>query len=450
MTKKISLGNYLALGSMLFGLFFGAGNLIFPVHMGQEAGSHVALATLGFLVTGVGLPFLGVIAIGFSKSQGLHDLASRIHPLYGTVFTLLLYLTIGPFFALPRTATVSFEISFSNYATHPQQALLLFTALFFIVALVFSLYPGKIMVWIGKILNPLFLVFLALLIGKAFLMPMGTVHNITPIGDYGTHPFLTGFTEGYNTMDALASLAFGIIVIQALKDLGVEKPKQIAVDTFKSGIITLVLMSIIYGSLAYIGTFSSQQFAVSKNGGIALAQIAHYYFGSAGSILLAVIVTLACLKTAIGLITACGETFHQLFPKIPYKLFVVGISLFGVCVANFGLTELIQISLPMLMFLYPLAITLIFLALFSPLFNHQRIVYVMTTIFTLIPALIEGLKTLPSIISTQPEVFRLTQFFDQLFPFSSLGMNWVIPALLGLSTGLILSTFSHKITIRRP
>ena len=297
MDKRLSLSSYIFIGSMLFGLFFGAGNLIFPVHMGQEAGTNILPATLGFLVTGIGLPFLGVVAIGVSKSDGLFDLASRVHPIYGIFMTVALYMTIGPFFALPRTGTVSYEIGIAPYLPSQYQTigLLLFTVIFFAIALAFSMKPTKILIWVGKILNPLFLVFLAILIVTAFLKPMGVISEAAVHGNYVTEPFITGFTQGYNTMDALASLAFGIIVVQTIKGLGVRNPSNIAIDTIKSGIVSVILMAVIYGSLAYIGATSVGQFEVSENGGIALAQIAQHYFGSFGSVLLAIIVTVACL-----------------------------------------------------------------------------------------------------------------------------------------------------------
>lgn len=441
MKKQLSLVSYMVIGSMLFGLFFGAGNLIFPVHLGQAAGGNVWFATLGFLLTGVGLPFLGIIAIGFSNSNGLYDLASRVHPVYGLFLTLLLYLTIGPFFALPRTATVSFEIGLAPYFSteHQQLALFVFTGLFFILAWLFSLNPSKIMVWVGKILNPLFLVFLALLIAKAFMDPMGRVAGTATQENYLTQPFFTGFIEGYNTMDTLAALAFGIIVVSSLKNLGVTQPKDIAKDTFKSGFITLILMSIIYGSLAYMGATSIAKFPLSENGGIALTQIAHHYFGSFGSILLAIIVTLACLKTGIGLITACSETFNELFPKLSYRTYVHIFSLMGAAIANVGLTSIIQLSLPVLMFLYPLAITLIILALLSPLFHHQAIVYQVTTGLTFFVSIFDGLKAAPPLICQNPLIASLTQGVDRLLPFSKMGMGWLLPACIGLAIGWSIS-----------
>lgn len=441
MNNKLSLSAYITIGSMLFGLFFGAGNLIFPVHMGQEAGASTALATLGFIITGVGLPFLGIVAIGFSKSNGLYDLASRITPKYGMLFTMMLYLTIGPFFALPRTATVSFEIGLTPFISPENMtiSLLLFSVIFFFLAWILSLNPSKIMVWIGKVLNPLFLLFLAFLIISAFVKPMGDIHALEVQESYQANAIFKGFTEGYNTMDVLASLAFGIIVVNTIKGLGITNTTDIAKDTFKAGFISLVLMSIIYGSLAYLGATSLNAFPLSDNGGIALAQISTYYFGALGSILLAIIVTLACLKTAIGLICACAEMFNQLFPKIAYKTFVHIFSLISMLIANVGLTSIIQISVPVLMFLYPLAITLVILAFLSPLFHHKKIVYQFTTGFTLIIAIIEGLKSSADIVSKNPVVYQITSFFDSILPLSNVNMGWIVPAIVGLVIGWGLS-----------
>jgi LIVCS family branched-chain amino acid:cation transporter len=440
--KKLSLSSYVLVGSMLFGMFFGAGNLIFPIHMGQEAGNHIIPATVGFLITGVGLPFMGIVAIGISKSNGLFDLASRIHPLYATVITVLLYLTIGPAFALPRTATVSYEIGLAPYISTSQQSLSLsvFTFIFFLITLLFSLKPNKILTWIGKILNPLFLVFLAFLIIISFLQPMGTVSNIVVHGAYENDAFFKGFTEGYNTMDALASLAFGIIVVQTLKDLGVKKPEHIALGTMKAGIVSIVLMGIIYSCLAYIGASSVGKYELSANGGIALSQIANYYFGAFGSVLLAIIVTLACIKTAIGLVTACSETFHSLFPNsLSYKAYAYLFTIISFLIGNIGLTQIITLAIPILMFLYPLAITLILLAFLSPLFHQHQSVYLVTTAFTLIAAFGDALNALPSVLKSGEAVQALLHGYQGYLPFFDIGMGWTVPALIGLIIGWIWS-----------
>lgn len=448
MDKRLTLSSYVLIGSMLFGLFFGAGNLIFPVHMGQEAGSNVVLATIGFLITGIGLPFLGVVAIGVSKSNGLFDMASRIHPLYGYMMTVLLYLTIGPFFALPRTGTVSYEIGLAPFISNEYQSLGLacFTIAFFLIACFFSLRPSQILTWVGKVLNPLFLVFLAFLVIVSFVQPMGNISDAGIHGAYVTDPFFKGFTEGYNTMDALASLAFGIIVVQTIKGLGVQSPRNIAIGTIKAGMISVLLMGLIYGCLAFIGATSVGQFEVSKNGGIALAQIANYYFGAAGSILLAIIVTLACLKTAIGLITACSETFQELFPSLlNYRSYVMLFTVVSCLIANVGLTQIISLSIPALMFLYPLAITLILLALLSPLFKGRQIVYVLTTLCTLVVSIGDGLNAMPQMIRNQELVQGILAGYARYLPFFDIGMGWIIPMLVGLGLGCMISLFKKPV-----
>lgn len=439
MEKKLQFKDYLTIGSMLFGLFFGAGNLIFPVHMGQEAGSAVFLANLGFLVTGIGLPFLGVIAIGSSQSNGLFDLASKVNKRYAFIFTILLYLVIGPFFALPRLATTSFEIGLSPFI--PKEfttlSLAIFSVAFFVVAWLFSRKPSKLLDYVGKFLNPLFLVLLGILLVLAFTRPMGSVATAPVQTAYENTPFITGFIEGYNTLDALASLAFGIIIVTTIRQRGVTKPSTVALDTIKSGAVSILLMGLIYSLLAYMGTMSLGTFPLSDNGGIALAQIANHYLGTFGSVILALIVIVACLKTGIGLISAFSETFIELFPKQNYLFFATGVSIMACLFANIGLTKIIEFSIPVLMFLYPLAITLILLAIFGPLFSHSSRVYQMTTYFTLIASVVDGLNASPAFISTSTVAKTIISFGENYLPLFSIGMGWLLPASIGFVIGLL-------------
>lgn len=446
MTKKLSWREYLYVGSMLFGLFFGAGNLIFPVHMGQEAGANIFMANLGFLVTGIGLPFLGVIAIGISKSNGVFDLACRVNRRYAVIFTVLLYLTIGPFFALPRLATTSFEIGVAPFISGDQSKLFLaiFSALFFLIAWAFSRKPSKLLGYVGKFLNPLFLFLLAILILFAFITPLGDISTASVGAAYVEDPFFKGFTMGYNTLDALAALAFGIIIVSTIRGMGVEKPNDIAKDTIKSGAVSIILMGIIYTLLAYMGTMSLGKFPISENGGIALAQIANHYLGNFGSILLALIVILACLKTAIGLITACSETFVELFPKRSYAFYIAAASILPCLFANVGLTNIIQFSIPVLMFLYPLAITLMLLVIISPLFQHRKEVYRMTTYVTLVAAFLDALNSTPDFIKTNSVAASILSTADKYLPLFSIGMGWVVPAALGFIIGLIWSKLKQE------
>ena len=451
MDKKLSNKEYIYIGSMLFGLFFGAGNLIFPVHMGQLAGQNLLPAILGFIMTAVGLPFLGIVAMGLSGKESLLEMASKINPKYGVFFTAALYLTIGPFFATPRTATVSFEAAFAPYLepSMTKMALFLFSLLFFIAVLWFSLKPSEILKWVGKVLNPIFLVFLSVLILFGFFAPMGAASEIPVDASYQTGAFFKGFLEGYNTMDALASLAFGIIVVTTIQGLGVTKTTTIAKDTIKSGAISMLLMSVIYGSLVYLGATSRGIFEISDNGGIALAQISNEYFGIFGAVLFAVIITVACLKTAIGLITAISETFVHMFPNsLDYKQYVYLFTAISFGLANMGLSQIIAFSIPVLMFLYPLAITLIFLSITSSLFNDRTIVYQMTTLFTLPFAIVDFLKALPQGIKDAVGLDGFISWTDAAIPLSDIGMGWLIPSLLGFAIGLAISKNKQSINLK--
>ena len=298
MKNKLTLKENIFIGSMLFGLFFGAGNIIFPIHLGQTAGSNVFIANLGFLITAIGLPFLGIIAIGMSKTNGIFEITSRVSKTYAYIFTIGLYLVIGPFFALPRLATTSFEIAFSPFISPGAAKIYLpvFSIIFFLLAWFFARKPSKILDYIGKFLNPVFLILLGIVVVLAFIHPLGGLTNAPVSADYSKSPLLKGFIDGYNTLDALASLAFGIIIVTTIKKLGITNPNSIAKETIKSGTISIVLMGIIYSLLAFMGTMSIGKFKVSENGGIALAQIARHYLGDYGIIILSLIVIVACLK----------------------------------------------------------------------------------------------------------------------------------------------------------
>ena len=441
MKKKLTVQEYVVVASMLFGLFFGAGNLIFPVHMGQMAGSQLVPATIGFLITGVGLPLLSVGALGISKSEGLFDLSRKVSRPYAYFLTCLLYLTIGPFFAIPRCATAAFTVGIEQAV--PQAAerlrlwLLVFSAVFFAAALLFSLFPGKILTWVGKILNPFFLLFLGILIIVALVKPSAAISAVAPEGAYASQAFSTGFLEGYNTMDVLAGLAFGIIVVQVIRELGVTDADAVASSTVKAGVFSSLLMALIYLAVTVVGAQSRGLFATSENGGIALAPIARHYLGSAGLVILAATVTLACLKTSVGLITSCAETFCGMFPKGPgYRAWAVLFTLISFALSNFGLSTIISYSVPVLMFLYPLAIALVLLALFGSFYRHDRAVYISVIVCTLLAALYDLICALPEGLYDALHADAVQAFGLRVLPFAGAGLGWICPLALGFVIGL--------------
>ncbi|MEH7354191.1 branched-chain amino acid transport system II carrier protein [Neobacillus drentensis] len=441
MQKKLPFSRYFIIGIMLFALFFGAGNLIFPAGLGQNAGSNIWMAIGGFLITGIGLPFLGILAIGFSGSKNLQELASRIHPIYGVIFTSLLYLTIGPFFAAPRTGAVAYEIGIAPFVgdSFGQIGLILFTSVFFLVTLWFSLNPAKIVDNVGKILSPGIIILLFVLLVMVIVKPIGSIG--APQESYANGAFMKGLLEGYNTMDALASLVFGIIVINAIRSMGVTSTRGILSASAKSGIVAIIFLGVIYVGIAYLGATSTAAFGLFETGGPVLGKAASYYFGLLGTVMLSIIIILACLTTSIGLMTACGEYFHTLLPKLSYKMWVVFFSLVSFVVANFGLSNIIHFSIPVLMLLYPLAVALMLLTFLSKLFNHSRLVYVAATTVTFMISLIDGLKTFCQ--QLEIEYFgwlkSIISFYEKTLPLYNDGLGWLLPVLLTiLITGLIV------------
>ena len=429
---NLSTRAYLAIGMMLFALFFGAGNLIFPAALGQHAGDNVGWALLGFVLTGVGLPLLGVVAMGYSSCKDVEELASRVHPIYGLLYTISLYLSIGPMFATPRTGTVAYEIAIKPFADGLHMNMEpIFLALFFGISLWLSISPQKLVNRIGNILTPALLLVILLLIVKSFITPLGGY--AVPQPSYGNAPtaVLQGFLDGYNTMDALASVVFAILVIDFVRLSGATSRAVITKTVMEVGAIAVGLLGIVYVFIANIGATSVERFGLFETGAPVLSVSANYLFGEFGQIILAIIVLLACLSTSIGLITSCGTYFHKLTPKISYKLYVVIFSLAAFGLSMFGLKTIISAAIPVLMLLYPLTIVIILLALLHNVFGGRRCVYVWTVAFTMISALMTGLET-AGIAPT-----ALEQLFAQYIPFQSAGMGWVSFAVLGFVVGLI-------------
>ena len=454
MNKRLNIKQKMLVAATLFGMFFGAGNLIFPVHLGQLAGRNAVAAMIGFITTAVGIPILGVAAIGNTHSDGLQALANKVGNVYGLLFTCLLYLTIGPFFAIPRCATTSFITGIHpllGSGSSEALGLLIFSSAFFALVLFFSLRPAKITVWIGKIINPLFLVFFAILVITALCNPGASVSSVEPVSSYQSGALFSAFIEGYGTMDAIAGLAFGIVVIDIIRSMGVTDDSAVAMDVLHSGILTGLLMAGIYVATILIGAQSRGLFEISQNGGIALAQISDHYLGTAGSIVLAVTVTCACLKTSIGLVTSCADTFARMFPKgFTYKTWAIIFTVFSFCISNFGLSKIIEYSLPVLMFLYPLAITLILLALSGKLFAHDRAVYISVTAFTCFSALFDFLKTLPEGVQSGLHLGGMISFADRVLPWFNLNLGWVVPAAVGFALGLLIHTIRKPKNSQRP
>ena len=429
---------FIAIGLMLFALFFGAGNLIFPVFMGQNAGVNTIPATIGFLITGVGLPLLGVLAICYS-GVNLRELAGRIHPAYSIFFCTALYLTIGPFFAAPRTATVAYEIAVAQYLPPEMRSmgLYVFAAVFFIITWWLAISPSKLVSRVGKFMTPVLLVFLFLLIISAIASPMGSWQAPAAAYDTGVKALGQGIVDGYNTMDGLAALVFGIIVVESVKMYGAVSEAQITKDTLRSGLISTFFMAVIYAALCYIGASSVSLIGVQENGAPVLVKTALHYFGAAGGGILGVIVIFACLTTSVGLAASCAAYFNLLLPKISSKTFVTVMVVVCFFVALFGLTTIIKNAVPVLLFLYPMSISLIALAFLHNFFNGRRCVYVWTTLFTAVPALCDGLHGFGlKLGAMEPMLAAL--------PLVEYSMGWICFFAVGFAVGIVQMLVTGK------
>lgn len=436
--KNLSKKDLVLVSLMLFSLFFGAGNLIFPPFLGQAAGSATWIAMAGFFITAVGFPVLGVIAV--AKSGGLYLLAKRVHPVFAAVFTVLIYLSIGPGLGIPRAGSLPFEMAVAPYlpeGVSVKLSLFLFTLVFFAIAYWLSLSPAKLVDRMGKVLTPTLLLLILVIFIASIFRPLGGYGEAT--GEYMRSPFVKGFLEGYLTMDTIAALNFGIVISLAIKSRGITDDKLVVSNSIKAGVIAGSLLIAIYAVLGHLGATSGGKFGATENGAQTLTNVITYIFGKPGAVLLAVIFTLACLTTCVGLITSCSQYFATLTSKISYKGFVRILAVLSMGIANMGLTQILSISVPVLNAIYPIAIMLIVLGMMNKLFNGNTIAYRLTILFTGVVSIVDALGQVGIRIGV------VTRLFEKL-PLYSQGLGWVVPAMLGLILGLILNLVKVKIS----
>jgi branched-chain amino acid:cation transporter, LIVCS family len=417
---------------MLFSMFFGAGNLIFPPFLGQSAGDHLWSALAGFIVSAVGLPILGVIAV--AKAGSFNELNLRVHPLFALIFPFFIYIAIGPGLAIPRAGSLAFEMGMApflpeNLVVSPI-SLLVYSIFFFGLAAWLCMYPSKLVDLFGKFLTPILLVLIAIIFIKSLMDPMGSF--VAPMGNYGENPLFQGILEGYLTMDALAALAFGIVIANTLTAQGVHDNKKKSLYMIYAGLGAGVLLAVIYLILGYLGA-SSSSLGQAENGAIILSNIMTYLFGQSGTLLLGIVFTLACFCVSIGLITSCSQFFSNAIPKVTYKIWVIILAVLSAAIANLGLTQILQISVPILGMIYPIAIVLIVLGLLDDMINKKPYIY----------SSVIGFVAVFSILDTINKTFMENKWGGafEIFPFYLEGIGWIIPALIGLIVGYLIGMF---------
>jgi LIVCS family branched-chain amino acid:cation transporter len=433
---KFSNKDVLITGLALLAMFFGAGNLIFPPMLGLQSGEYFFWALLGFIVSGVGLPFLGVTAV--AKAGGdLELLANRVNPAFSKIITTIAVLCIGPLLAIPRTAATTYEVAIAPLLQSPNAgtvklALLFTTIVYFTITLFFVLRPSDILVSVGKILTPLLLIFLGIIIFKGVTNPLGSIGE----GSY-TNPFSKGFLNGYNTMDAIASVIFGMIIVKGIKEKGVTNSSDIAKITIMAGMIAAGGLAFIYLGLAYIGATAGTIFT-GDNPGEMLSFISEALLGTPGKIVIGIVMALACLTTAIGLVASCGEYFSRLTNnRLSYNTVAIITTLISLLLANMGLAKILLVSVPLLESVYPIIIVLIMLALFHNFFKGKREVYVYPVGVTITIVLADIIYSIGTSLGIN---FGFIKQLLNYLPLYQLGLGWFIPAILSAILAVLIST----------
>lgn len=438
--QSLPLRSRLLIGLTLFSMFFGAGNLIFPPFLGVQAGENTWTAMAGFLVTAVGFPILGVIAV--AQSNGLEALAGRVSKGFAFIFTLLIYLSIGPCLAIPRTASTSFEMVVrpfvgegASFLGMPALTALqaLYSVIFFALAFGVALNPEKLSQRLGKFLCPTLIVLILVLFGALWLSPLGGYG--APAGAYASSPFAVGFIDGYQTMDTIAALNFGLVIAINIRALGVTAPKAVAGETVRAGLIAAVVFFLVYGALAHIGAQAGGAFSGMENGAQALTKVADARLGGIGTLVMGAIFFIACFNTCVGLISCCSNYFCQTFPVLSYRGWAAVFAVVSTVIANAGLTLILKLSIPVLVAIYPIAIALIVLGLielFAPKLEQLRAVYPSVMVLTGIFSVLSGIE------AAGFKVPGLSDLAASL-PFAEAGLAWVLPAAAGFAIGAALS-----------
>ncbi|GAB3288214.1 branched-chain amino acid transport system II carrier protein [Parasphingorhabdus pacifica] len=435
MTAKLNPLQLLAIGLMLLAMFLGAGNTIFAPMVGQQAGIRTWIPMTGFLLAGVGLVFLAIVALARAGGR-VEVLTDRVHPRFTSIFGALLFLTLGPLYVIPRTVSVVYEISIRPSLEIPDESgrwvLFGFSVVFTLLSVFLSLNPGKFVDRMGKLITPVFSVFLAVIVIKSVITPMSEPQNA--VAPYTEGALLKGFTEGYFTMDALAAFVFGGVFIQSIKAIGVRGNRELSRVFIKAGVITAIGLSVLHISLAWIGATSVGAIGYRDNGGVVLAESAHHLLGYAGVLMIGTVIFLTGVTTNVACLSSSAEYFSRAAPRISYRNWVFTFAGIGILITNFGLNTILELAAPILSLLYPLAITLILLSLLNTYFHGYRSVYVGAMIGAGVVAVFDAIKAADIYVDEINSALAFVPLFSD-------GGGWVLPALIGAVAGFGVGTF---------
>ncbi len=430
---NVKFKDTLVIGFALFAMFFGAGNLIFPPFLGVLAGYKWWIAFIGFLFADGIIAFLGVVAQ--TKYNGDMDLFfARLGKVLALIMGTAIIICIGPLIAIPRTAATTYEVGILPTIGSGFNRIL-FSIIFFAVTLALTIKPSRVVDIVGQFLTPALLVGLLILIIKGISTPLGDIRQSMLID---TGAFQRGIYEGYQTLDALAALVFSGIVISAIVAKGYTEEKVKIRATLTAGLIAVIGMTVVYGGLCYLGSTVSMKYGADVDPTALLVAITEGLLGGPGKVILAIIVSLACLTTSIGLTSSCGHYFNRITGgKASYEMVVIIVCVFSTIISNFGVTQIIKLAVPILLIVYPASLTVVFLTLFSKYIKNNN-VYKVAAYVVLIMSIVIVIGGLLG----HPE---LGEKADKL-PLGSYGFYWIIPAIIGAIIGNFIPDKSKKET----
>lgn len=409
------------LGFALFAMFFGAGNLIFPPFLGVISGSNWLIGFGGFILSDVGLALLAIIAA--AKCNGEVDkVLSRSGKKLGIMLGSAIMICLGPLLAIPRTAATTFEMGISPLFDGFSPVL--FSIIFFAMTFILTIKPSKVVDVIGQFLTPALLIALGVLIVMGIISPLGEM-NTNIISE---NLFAEGVKQGYQTMDALGAVALSTVIISSLSNKGYKNENQKIKLTLKAGIVAAIGLILVYGGLTYLGATVSTMYGQDVVQTTLIVEITESLLGKPGKVILAIIVMLACLTTAIGLTSATAQFFEKTTNgKLKYELIVTIVCIFSAIVSNFGVNTIIKFSAPILDIIYPATIILVIMTLFGDKIKNNNAFKGATYMALLV-----------SVITVANNMKLINIAFINKLPFSSLGFNWILPVLIGAIIGNLI------------
>ena len=424
-------------GFALFAIFFGAGNLIFPPYLGVISGNNWGIANIAFLLSDPLLPILGVIVTALLGGQAT-DLGKRVSKHFSIIIGAISIILIGPLFAVPRTGATTHEIFVQSFVPSAPQWIT--SLIFFGLTLYIAIHSHTVIDAIGKYLTPILLFILLLVFIAAVVQPNASFQTTTSAG-----LFSQSFKEGYQTMDALGAALMAGVVISDLTRRGYTEKKEQHQMMFGVGIVSFILLALVYSSLTYAGATVSTVYDSTVQRPALLIGLIEQLLGSFGKVAMGIAVSFACLTTSVGLITTCGHYFSTLTNgKLEYKKIVVVSVVISFLLSLLGVDALLQLAVPVLSAIYPMVIALIFLSIFD-----RYIVYNWTYTGAVVGAFfIGGIQAIHLFSQMQGGNFlsELAAWTNTL-PLNQFGFEWLVPAIIGSVVFTVISKFTgmgHK------